>query len=61
MTVSEMMQDIESVGQRDWYICHIFRVYGLEIITLQIFVTCLFGWFENSKGACMKTFGDDFV
>ena len=24
LTVSEMVQDIESVGQRDWFICHIF-------------------------------------
>ena len=34
LTVSEMVQDIESVGQRDWFICHVFWVYGLEIITL---------------------------
>ena len=61
LTVSEMVQDIESVGQRDWFICHILWVYGLEIITLKIFVTCLFSWFENSKGACIKAFRDDFV
>ena len=32
-----MVQDIESVGQRDWFICHIFWAYGIEIITLEIF------------------------
>ena len=34
LTISEMVQDIESVGQRDWFICHIFWVYGFEIIKL---------------------------
>ena len=34
LTVSEMVQDIELVGQRDWFICHIFWGHGLEIITL---------------------------
>ena len=56
LTVSEMVQDIESVSQRDCFICHIFWVCGLEIITLQIFLTCLFSWFETSKGACIKHF-----
>ena len=34
LTASEMVQDIESFGQRDWFICHIFWVYGLETTTL---------------------------
>ena len=34
LTVIEMVQDSESVSQRDWFICHIFWVWGLEIITL---------------------------
>ena len=34
LIVIEMVQDIESVSQRDWFICHIFWVWGLEIITL---------------------------
>ena len=34
LTVSEMVQDIESVSLRDWFICHIFWVYRLEITTL---------------------------
>ena len=29
-----MVQDIESVRQRDWFIGHIFLVYGLKIIML---------------------------
>ena len=34
LTVIEMVQDIESVSQRDWFICHIFCFCGFEIITL---------------------------
>ena len=31
LTVSEMVQDIESVGQRDWFICHIFESTGFKL------------------------------
>ena len=33
LTLSEMVQDIESIGQRDWFIYIIFWVYRLETIT----------------------------
>ena len=31
LTVSQMVQDIESVGQRDWFICHTFESAGLKL------------------------------
>ena len=36
LTVIEMVRGIWSVSQRDWFICHIFWVCGLEIITLVV-------------------------
>ena len=52
-----MVQDIESVIQRDWFI---FEPAGLKLSRYKC-VTCLFSNFENSKGACIKAFRDDFV
>ena len=37
LTVSEIVQDIESVGQHDWFICHIFlilRAWNYHIINI---------------------------
>ena len=50
LTVIEMVQDIESVSQCDWFICHIFESAGLKLSRYKYFWLVYLAGLKTPKG-----------
>ena len=56
LTVIEMVQDIESVSQRDWFIYHIYWVWELEISRYKYFWLVYSAGLKTRKELALKHF-----